>query len=47
MKTQTQMWKEINEPKIEALITFFDKNGKPSMVMPIIDRAPKIKRKHK
>jgi len=41
------MWKEINEPKTEALIPIFDKNGKPILVAYIIDRIPKIRRKRK
>jgi len=47
MKTQAQMWKEINEPKVEGLITLFDENGKPICVIPIVDRVPLIRRKRK
>jgi len=47
MKTQKQMWQEINEPKIEGLITLFDENGKPIFAGYIIDRVPLIRRKRK
>ena len=40
MKTQKQMWKEINEPKVKGLVIFFDNNGKPIRVDQIWDRLP-------
>ncbi len=47
MSKEAKIWKKINKPKIEELITGFDKNGKPSYIIPIIDRIPKITRKRK
>jgi hypothetical protein len=47
MTTEAQIWKKINEPKIEGLITNFDKNGKPTYVFRILDRIPKITRKRR
>jgi hypothetical protein len=47
MTTETQIWKKINEPKIEGLITYFDKNGKPTYILHILDRIPKITRKRR
>jgi hypothetical protein len=45
MKKEAQIWEKINEPKIEELITGFDKNGKPTYIFSIVDRIPKITRK--
>jgi hypothetical protein len=47
MKTQKQMWKEINEPKVEGLIALFNENGEPWLIAEIVDRIPRIKRKRK
>ncbi|MCW3993430.1 MAG: hypothetical protein NWE85_02550 [Candidatus Bathyarchaeota archaeon] len=47
MKTQKQIWQDINEPKIEGLITSFDENGKLVGVFLIVDRVPLIRRKRK
>ena len=43
MTTEAQMWKKINEPKVEGLIKCFDKNGKPTYML-IVDRIPPITR---
>ena len=40
MKTQRQIWKDINEPKTEQLIIEFDKNGNIEFFGKIIDRIP-------
>jgi len=45
MNKEAQIWKKINEPKVEGLITGFDKNGKPTYVFRILDRVPEITRK--
>lgn len=42
MKTQKQMWQDINKPKVEKLIIFYDENGNPTGIMPIVDRLPII-----
>jgi hypothetical protein len=49
MKKEAQIWEKINKPKVEGLITFFDQNGKPTGVFPIIDikDIPKITRKRR
>jgi hypothetical protein len=47
-KTQTQLWKKINEPKVEGIITHF--GNPPTKVDPpilILDRVPKITRTRK
>jgi len=40
MKSQREMWKEINEPKIEEIIPIFDENGKPITIGFLLDRIP-------
>jgi hypothetical protein len=49
MKKETKIWEKINKPKVEELITGFDKNGKPTYAIPIIDPKdiPKITHKRK
>ena len=40
MKTQKEMWKDINEPKVEKIIPIFDENGKLVTVVEQLDRIP-------
>ena len=47
MKTQRQMWQDINEPKVEGLVARFDENGEPLFIAEIVDRIPQIRRKQK
>jgi hypothetical protein len=49
MKKEAKIWEKINKPKVEELITGFDKNGKPTYAIPIIrtKNIPKITRKRK
>ena len=47
MKTERQMWQDINEPKVEALIALFNENREPLFVAEIVDRVPRIKRERK
>ena len=44
MKTQKEMWKYINEPKVESTGFIFDENGKPILKYEIVDRVPPITR---
>lgn len=37
MNKEAQIWEKINTPKIEGLITAFDKNRKPRYTIRIID----------
>jgi len=47
MKTQKEMWKEINEPKVEEIIPLFDENGKPIAVAYLLDRIPVFMRERR
>ena len=40
MKTQKQIWKDINEPKIEKIMVAFDENGEPWITILQLDRIP-------
>jgi hypothetical protein len=49
MNKEAKIWEKINTPKIEELITGFDKNGKPAYILGIINPKdiPKITHKRK